>query len=68
MVKSDSLTWLLSHFGLAMQGETPILLAASSRSGTKAVEYLIRLKANVNDVDNKVVRVLHPLVSMSFLY
>ena len=58
----------MSHFDLAMQGETPILLAASSQSGTKTVEVLIKCKANVNDVDNKVVLMMHSFATLSFLY
>ena len=69
-MKSDQLGRLMSHFDLAMQGESPIFLASSSRSGTKTVEVLIKCKANVNYVDNKVhvVLVLHAFATLSFLY
>ena len=53
---------------LTLQGLTPILLAASSRSSTKTVEVLIKCKANVNDVDNKVVLMMHSFATLSFLY
>ena len=51
-----------------MQGETPILLAASSPSGTETVEVLIKYKANVNDVDNKVVLALHPFATEKHIF